>query len=224
MLHVDALVPVKAAAAGKARLADALAPNLRAALVRAMLTDVVGVLVTSPALRRVAVISPDGEMLDLAVSLGAVAITEPAGAGGLNGALAAGIGRLAADGAGAVLVVQGDVPGITSEDVAALLAPVHGRVVRAAPTADGGTSALLLHPPDIIPPCFGRDSFARHREAAMRAGTPFEALSLPGLAWDVDWPADIARLLSGEGAPATRALLLHATAGVPLLDACGGAV
>lgn len=221
---VDALVPVKAAAAGKERLAQFLSAAARADLVRAMLRDVVGALRAAGALRTVAVTSPDGDMLALADSLGALPIPEPPDQRGLNAALAAAVGRLAAQGAEAVLIVQGDVPEITPADVRGLLAfdgrieagqrairtAVPSPLVRAVPSADGGTSALLLAPPDVIAPAFGAESFARHRDAAWARGVPFERRDLPALAWDIDRPEDVERLLRAGRAPHTRAVLLQA--------------
>ncbi len=289
---IDALVPVKAAAAGKERLAALLSPAERAELVRAMLRDVVSALRASPYLRTVAVTSPDAAMLALAVELGAHPLPEPPAGGGLNGALAAAINRLARDGAEAVLIVQGDVPRLGAGDLAALLAPpltAAGNrpillsppavsppappwsptgasdsvaappgdgepvapLVRAVPSADGGTSALLLRPPTVIAPAFGPDSFACHRVAALAAGALFERCERPALAWDVDRPEDIARLLRdslprendapagdghdggdpGDAPPAglaahTRAALhrLAASARLAVIDSAGGEV
>lgn len=211
-LPVDALVPVRGAEGGKARLARLLTPTQRAALVRAMLQDVVEALRTVPALRTVAVTSADAALLDFAVSLGARALPEPPGTDGLNGALAAAIDRLQAAGAGVVLIVQGDVPEIGPADVGALLAGVgtRGPLIRAAPAADGGTSALVLCPPDAILPAFGPQSFRRHRAAAAHAGVPFERCVRPALAVDIDRPADAIRLLGSARAPHTRAALTQA--------------
>lgn len=207
-MGIDALIPVKAATAGKERLAQLLTPAERAALVRAMLHDVTAALLASGLLRRVAVTSPDAAMLALAERLGALPLPEPPAGGGLNAALAAAIARLAAAGADAVLVVQGDVPQLRPADVAALVTGPASGCVRAAPSADGGTSALLLRPADVIAPAFGAGSFARHRAAALAAGVAFERCDLPALAWDIDRPEDIARLLdTGQSGHARDALL-----------------
>ncbi|MGI8550706.1 MAG: 2-phospho-L-lactate guanylyltransferase [Dehalococcoidia bacterium] len=204
---VDALVPVKAATAGKTRLAQLLPAGDRASLIRAMLRDVVTALQVTELLRSVAVLSPDPEMLTLAGQLGALPLGEPPGTTGLNEAVAAGIATLVAGGADGVLFVQGDVPEITALDVKSMLsglavsAPVTGeaarsiRLVRAVPSADGGTSAMLLIPPDVIAPGFGLHSFGRHQGAARAARASFERCDLPRLARDIDRPEDLERFL-----------------------------
>ena len=76
-----------------------------------------------------------------------------------------------------------------------------------APSRDGGTSALLRAPHDVIASRFGRESAAAHRELARGHGVPFRELELPSLAVDVDSRADLEALIGLEGAPRTRALL-----------------
>jgi 2-phospho-L-lactate guanylyltransferase len=56
---------------------------------------------------------------------------------------------------------------------------------------DIGTNALLCSPPEIIPPCFGRDSFRRHLFAAEQAGIRARVLDIDELALDLDCPADL---------------------------------
>jgi 2-phospho-L-lactate guanylyltransferase len=195
---IDALIPVRAA--GKERLAPVLTPKQREALVRAMLTDVLVALRRCGRLRSVAVVSPDAAILTLAAAQGATPIEEPTPSHGLNGALAVGLARLATAGAEAVLIVQGDLPQIGADDVAAILTALPAApFVRAVPTADGGTSALLLCPPGVIAPAFGPDSFVQHETAARAAGVVFERLALAPLARDLDRPEDLVRLLTEAG-------------------------
>jgi 2-phospho-L-lactate guanylyltransferase len=192
---IDALIPVRAA--GKERLASVLTPEQREALVRAMLTDVIAALHGSGRLRTVAIVSPDTAILSLAAGLGARPIAEPAPGRGLNAALALGLADRAAAGAEAVLIVPGDLPQMRADDVAALLAALPAApCVRAVPAADGGTSALVLHPPNVIAPAFGPDSFARHAAAAHKAGAAFERMEPPSLLRDVDRPQDLIRVLA----------------------------
>jgi 2-phospho-L-lactate guanylyltransferase (CobY/MobA/RfbA family) len=77
-----------------------------------------------------------------------------------------------------------------------------------APSSDGGTSALLQIPSDAIACCFGRDSAARHREAAAAASVAYHELELESLLIDLDHPEDLEAFLKSEGGGRrTRALL-----------------
>lgn len=196
-MRIHALVPVKQARDGKGRLAAVLSPAEREILVAAMLRDVLRSLVQCHLLTGVAVISPDVELLRLAERLGARSIAEPPGTRGLNAALDHGRSVLAADGAEGVLIVQGDVPSLSTEAVSALLHDGMPPLVRCAPSTDGGTGALLLLPPDVVALAFGPQSFALHRSAAERAGAAFQRFDEPLLALDLDTPADLARFLAG---------------------------
>ena len=58
---------------------------------------------------------------------------------------------------------------------------------------DGGTNAVAMRPPGVLPTLFGESESCRlHEEAARRAGLRAVVLDLPGLAFDVDTPEDLA--------------------------------
>src|SRR6266542_342331 len=99
---------------------------------------------------------------------------------------------------------------VTAEALASALA-LGGRVgVVAAPAAsDGGTNLLLRRPPSIIPARFGSSSFAKHRWAARRVRTGFEEIRRPELAFDLDRPEDLARVLADGVGHRTRAACLE---------------
>jgi 2-phospho-L-lactate guanylyltransferase len=203
-----ALVPVKALAAGKSRLAGSLPRGALERLALAMLGDVVGALRGVPELAHVMVVTPDPRVAELAAELGAEPLLrdDP----GLNPSLDAGARALADGGAERLLVVLGDVPGADPAELAQLfgaLDALGGRGVVLAPSRDGGTSALLRAPWDAIPNRFGVESAAAHRAAARDAALPFRELALPSLAIDLDRVEDAAALRASRGAPRTRALL-----------------
>ena len=50
-----------------------------------------------------------------------------------------------------------------------------------------------------MPSCFGRDSAARHRDAAEAAGVPLRTLILPSLTLDLDDVADVERFVATAG-------------------------
>jgi 2-phospho-L-lactate guanylyltransferase len=203
-----ALVPVKALAAGKSRLAGRLSREALERLALAMLGDVVEALGRVADLACVAVVTPDPRVAEEAAAIGAEPMLrdDP----GLNPALDAAGEILAARGAKALLVVLGDVPAVRAEDVARMfeaLRGLGGRGVVLAPSRDGGTSALLRAPWNVIPNRFGKQSAAAHREAAHHAGLPYSELPLASLAVDLDRIEDAEALRASTEAPRTRALL-----------------
>ncbi|MEM7412502.1 MAG: 2-phospho-L-lactate guanylyltransferase [Myxococcota bacterium] len=202
---ISAVVPVKGLDDAKSRMFPERAREELEALSLAMMSDLVRCLCAVPELDRVAVTTPDARVADAAKQAGAEPLLrdDP----GLNAAIEAACHQLAGPSDG-VLVVLGDVAAAAPDDIHALLeaGPEHG--VSLAPSNDGGTSALFRRPPDVIPARFGRDSAARHRDAALAAGVPYVECTLPSLAIDIDFVEDARSALDVESlGPATRAIL-----------------
>jgi 2-phospho-L-lactate guanylyltransferase len=176
------LVPVKALAEAKGRLAPAVGPLQRRLLAVAMFEDVVAALQAVPALAAPVVVSPDREVWRRADAMGCRVVEEPPGAGDLNAAL--GLAAKAGDGE-ALLVVAADLPLASPaglERVLAAEAPV-----AVVPSADGGgTNVLAWRDPASFAPSFGPDSAARH--LAVPGAVRVEE---PGLSLDVDTLADL---------------------------------
>ena len=202
---ISAVVPVKALADSKSRLFPERPRSDVEALSLAMMGDVIACLRAVAGLARVVVVTPDAAVASAAQADGAQVLlrVEP----GLNPAIEAASAAVAGPGDG-VLVVLGDVAAADPAEIAQLIgaAPPHG--VALAPSRDGGTSALLRCPRDVIPACFGRDSAKRHREAAAAAGASLVEVALPSLAIDVDLSEDARAILAEATLGArTRALL-----------------
>ena len=210
---IAALVPVKALAASKSRLAGGDRREIEA-LSLAMLGDVVEALRRVPELARVAVVTPDAAVADAARAAGADALLrdDP----GLNPAIETASRELAPGAGDGVLVVLGDVAAVDPRDVSRLIRATPRPGVGLAPSRDGGTSALLRVPRGAIPARFGPDSAKRHRSEAERAGVPYVELSLPSLAIDVDVADDARAILACDTlGPRTRAALLRLSAVSP---------
>ena len=108
--------------------------------------------------------------------------------GGQGAAVEAALGEI---GTGPVLVVNADLPSLTSEDLRALsdATPDPGIVV--APAADGTTNGLGLSDATLFAPLYGKGSAARFRAHAESLGLIAVELVRPGLRDDVDTVADV---------------------------------
>ncbi|HZG50021.1 MAG TPA: 2-phospho-L-lactate guanylyltransferase [Thermoleophilaceae bacterium] len=210
-MRTIAILPVKSFAAAKQRLAEELQAELRHALARAMLADVLRALRGSSRIDELAVVSADPVAKVLAREQEARVLHDDAQAGqspaadvGIRHALAAGFER--------ALLVPGDTPLLDAGELDELLAG-SGAVAIVPDRHGAGTNALVLAPPDAIEPSFGPGSFERHLAAAERAALGHSVERVPTLMLDVDTPEDLARLeavlerLPGERAPATRQAL-----------------
>jgi 2-phospho-L-lactate guanylyltransferase len=175
------LVPVKAFGTGKARLAPRLDPARRAELSRLMATRVLAAAHPLP----VAVVCDDPEVAAWAAERGALVLPEPGR--GLNGAVEAGVQRLAAAGAQEVLVAHADLPHAHGLD---RLAGFDG-VTLVPDRRDDGTNVVCI--PSTAPFRFhyGPGSFARHRAEARHLALRWRVIRDPELTWDVDEPSDI---------------------------------
>ena len=189
------LVPLKALAEAKGRLAPAVGPLQRRLLAIAMFEDVVAALQAVPALAAPVVVSPDREVWRRADAMGCRVVEEPPGPGDLNGALAA-AAAAAGDGE-ALLVVAADLPLASAAGLERVLAAA-GAPVAVVPSADGvGTNVLAWRDPATFAPSFGPDSAARHLAVpgAVRVDDP-------GLSLDVDTVGDL-REVAGRLDPAS---------------------
>jgi 2-phospho-L-lactate guanylyltransferase len=178
------LVPVKAFGQAKRRLGSTLSDLDRIQLVRAMAAHVVAACAPLP----VAVVCDDEGVAQWAADVGATVMWEPGQ--GLNGAVRAGVDRLARAGARWVTVAHGDLPRAHGLGV---LAPFDG-VTLVPDRRDDGTNVLRLPAGSDFRFAYGPGSFRAHRAEATRLGLAVRVLRHPDLAYDVDWPADVVEL------------------------------
>jgi 2-phospho-L-lactate guanylyltransferase len=209
-----AVVPYKGPLGSKRRLASLLDEDERARLSLAMLDDSLEALLGEPRIERVLLITPAGIKgpwgghARLHVVHEAEAVDQTVGWDALNAAIRQAQTLASASGADALLAVPGDLPIVSVVDIAALVDASGTAPVTIAPDrSDEGTNALLLAPPSAIEPSFGVASFARHSELARQAGLARHVVRRPGLALDLDTPADVALLLAnGQDCRAARLL------------------
>jgi 2-phospho-L-lactate guanylyltransferase len=180
------LIPVKGFRQAKRRLGGSMTDEMREHLVRSMAENVVAACAPLP----VAVVCDDPEVAEWAEALGATVMWEPGQ--GLNGAVRSGVEQLAASGVAWVTVAHGDLP--RARDLGNL-APFAG-ITLVPDRNDDGTNVLRLPVSCDFRFAYGPGSFRSHRAEAWRLGLPVRILRIPALAYDVDWPADVAELIT----------------------------
>lgn len=209
MMHPDpcVIVPVKSFEGAKRRLAPLLSVSERAALARAMLSDVLAAAIAAVGPQRVTVVTSADEVADHARRAG-VGIIDDEGVKGTNAAVKAGFAKVARQRGGAVMALPSDIPGIIPADIAALFsAAERSRIALAPAPEDGGTNALACDAAGRIAPCFGPDSFARHIEAANAAGIRPAVLLNQRLGLDLDEPRHLMLFLDRATSTQTDAYL-----------------
>ena len=177
------LVPVKAFAAAKARLAPALAADERAQLARVMAERVL----SAAAPLAVAVACDDEEVAAWARGRGATVVWTPGL--GLNGAVQQGFAALLSAGADAVVVAHADLP--RAAGLARLVDGFDGITLVPDRREDGTNVAVVPASAAAFTFAYGVSSFGRHLAEATRVGADVRVLRVPELQWDVDTPDDL---------------------------------
>ena len=192
--RIVAIVPIGRIENAKSRLGGTLDAEERRDLVDTMIDRTIRASVGTAGIAETLVVSPDPEAIDQAARLGARTMRQRS-QGGLNAGLREARDDAIAGGADAVLILPIDLPLISPDAIAELIAPlgVDGErpIVVLAPDRHGrGTNGLVVAPPDAIDPAFGGDSRAAHRACAEAVGARYVELDGPfGL--DIDTPDDL---------------------------------
>lgn len=177
-MRAAVVVPVKAFAQAKARLAPALDEAARADLARRMAERVLRAAGDLP----VTVACDDDDVAAWARALGATVAWVPGT--DLNGAVTVAVAGVDA---GRVVVAHADLP--HALDLGAAVVE-HG-VALVPDRKRDGTNVLCLPTGTGFEFKYGPGSFERHRDEAARVGLAHVVLELEDLMWDVDEPGDL---------------------------------
>jgi 2-phospho-L-lactate/phosphoenolpyruvate guanylyltransferase len=193
---VWAVLPVKELEGAKQRLSSALSRDERRLLATTMLEDVLEAVSAVRELAGVLVVTVDPVATSLASGRGARIVTEGA-LEGHTGAVTAAARLLVLEGRAGMMTMPGDIPRLSSAEIAATLA-AH----QAAPSFtivpahdDLGSNAIICSPPDAVPLRFGEDSFYPHLDAARARGIEPLVARHPGIGMDIDNPVDLVTFL-----------------------------
>ncbi|MFY9909041.1 MAG: 2-phospho-L-lactate guanylyltransferase [Candidatus Sulfotelmatobacter sp.] len=203
------LIPVKNLSNAKQRLATMLDQRSRTELAQAMLTDVAAAIASWTHRPACALVTGDEFAIEIARRYGFEIIPDPANPGE-TGAIEMATRQCVERGFDFTLVIPADIPLIQPNELEEIMAraPVEGSLL--VPAGDGrGTNAAYRRPADLFPLRFGNDSFKPHFAAAQATGKSSVVLRLPGIALDVDNPADLRQLMSLPGNTRAQRLIRH---------------
>ena len=206
--RIVAIVPIGTLENAKSRLGGTLDAEERRDLVDTMIYRTIKATLATAGIAETLVVSPDAEAIEQASFLGARTMRQRS-QGGLNAGLREARDDAIAGGADAVLYLPIDLPLVSPDAIAQLIAPLsvvgERPLVVLAPDRHGrGTNGLVVAPPDAIDPAFGGDSRAAHRSCAEAVGARYVELEGP-LGLDIDTPDDL-RLVESLAEGATEVL------------------
>jgi 2-phospho-L-lactate guanylyltransferase len=183
---VGVVIPVRAFALGKARLAERLDRTARADLARQLADRVAAAAGELPAV----VVSSAPDVRDWARARGLDVLDDP---GSLDEAATAGRGWVAARGRARAVIAHADLP--LARTLTPLARDGGQPIVALVPChRDDGTPVLSV-PVDVpFRFSYGPGSFRRHAAGARRLGLGFRVVRDADLAFDVDVPEDLDRL------------------------------
>jgi 2-phospho-L-lactate/phosphoenolpyruvate guanylyltransferase len=210
-----AVVPVKEFEGAKHRLSSALSPEERRALATTMLEDVLDAVSAVRELAGVLVVTVDPAATSLASRYGARIVTEGA-RDGHTGAVTTASRLLVREGWAGMMTMPGDIPRLSSAEIAATLA-AHGGApgFTIVPAHDDlGSNTIVCSPPDAVPLRFGEDSFYPHLDAARAQGIEPLVVRHPGIGMDIDNPVDLVTFLRMSPPVRTRTLTFLEQSGV----------
>lgn len=213
-MKATAIIPVKRFGQAKQRLLETLDRPQRAAIVKAMLGDVLVAVSAADSIERVILVTGESRAERIALRHAQrvktpIEVLQVPHDNGHSEAATLGIVRALALGAQCSALLPGDCPLLDPGELDGALGRMASGRVAVVPDRHGtGTNGLLLAPADAIGPAFGEGSAERHRDRAGRAGFDVATEELGSLALDLDTPDDLAALVAvlaeqPERAPAT---------------------
>ena len=212
MTGIWAVIPVKELAGAKQRLAAFLTPEERQRLAITMLEEVLDALASATRLAGVALVTLDPHATEIAKSHNWRVIAQGA-RDGHTGSVDAGRTILAAEGIPGILTLPGDIPATTGAEIDAALA-AHTQFTIVPAHDEQGSNTVIVSPPLAIKLRFGENSYFPHLDAARAAGITPTIIHQPGIAMDLDHPADLAAFLRLPQSHGTRTRAVLESTGI----------
>jgi len=197
-----ALVPVKSLSRTKQRLKSCLGRD-RPGLTIAMLKDVLNALAHSREVTRIAVVTADPLVSDVAKNRGALVVDEVE-ANGMIEALELGVSTIGRMGGRRVAILPADIPLVTGPELDRVLHELRiqyrargDNITGIGPSKDrGGTNILCIDTGRPLPLRYGPGSYRLHRECALEHGSQPVPLHSPAIELDIDEEKDLDEFMS----------------------------
>jgi 2-phospho-L-lactate guanylyltransferase len=195
-LSVFLVIPIKKLSNSKTRLSSFLSPLERQALMLAMIKDVLKAVKSSKKIDNVIVTSSDLNVFKISKEFN-VEFVEEKFQHGLNYALKNAIEYCIKKNSKSVLIIPADIPLVLAEDLEEIIDLGKSSSVVITPSKNGhGTNALMLSPPNIIQPMYGKNSFYYHIHEAKIKGVKVKVYKSNRIALDIDTPKDLMDFMS----------------------------
>jgi 2-phospho-L-lactate guanylyltransferase len=189
------VLPLKSLREGKTRLSAVLDEAARAALIERLLAHVLAQATGFPGLQHTFVVSPSAEARAWAHRHGTRALHDRGE--GLNAALTGALCAVREMGYERMMVVPCDLSQLAADDLRCLAAAGEALALSADHSGQG-TNGLCLPVTVDFPFAFGPGSLQLHLHAAQRLRLHIVRVDRPGLALDIDTPADLRHLHTRE--------------------------
>ena len=189
------IIPIKNVNEAKYRLESVLNPKERCELCVAMFKDVLMTLMAVPELDQVSVATVCPTACEIARRNG-VSILSTGLDKGQTAAVALAAKTLHDDRIDSMLMIPGDVPLVTVEEIQTVL-KVHGKEpsMTIVPARDEqGSNCIALSPPTALHLRFGENSYFPHLDNAQKLGLDLNTPKLHGIGLDIDTPEDLLEL------------------------------
>jgi|AutmiccommuBRH23_1029490.scaffolds.fasta_scaffold00733_38 2-phospho-L-lactate guanylyltransferase len=189
-MRIWAVIPIKALEKAKTRLATILPLEDRRKLVLQLFEHTLQELADWQILEGILVVSSDPFFSRFAAPYGFEFLQEKQ-PNGLNGSVQLAAEHLESKGVEAMLVIHGDIPQVSQQELNRLVEASPAQGVLIVPDRHhSGTNVLWVAPPLIIPFVYGCDSFQKHQELANNTNFPLVIFQSESLGLDIDFPDD----------------------------------
>ena len=186
------IIPIKSLNQAKHRLKHVLYPEERQDFFKAMFEDVLSTMMSVPDFEQVAVATVCPAAGIIAKKYGAIVLSTSQDEG-QTAAVERSAEILDARGITSMLVIPGDVPVVTVEEIKIVL-ELHEKApsMTIVPAQDElGSNCIALSPTIAAPLRFGPNSYFPHLETARKLGLSLQSPKLTGLGLDIDTPEDL---------------------------------